>query len=268
MKVPTNHFKAAINAGKPQVGIWNSLCSNIVSDVLSTVGFDWALIDMEHSPNSVDIVLGQMQGYLGSKTHPVVRPPWREPVIIKRLLDTGAQSLLLPMVQSAEDAEDVVRFCTYPPRGIRGVSLSHRGNRYGAAGMDYLENFEKELCILVQVETKEALGRVDEIAAVDGVDGVFFGPADLSMDMGFPGQMGHPEVQAAISEGGAKAHKQGKAAGILMPDIPSGKHWLGEGFEFVACGSDQGLLATAARKVYAELASADDTKDGGKALSY
>ena len=267
MKIQQNTFKAAIKAGKPQVGIWNSLCSNIVSDILSTVGFDWALLDMEHSPSGLDTVLGQMQGYLGSKTMPVVRPPWCEPVIVKRLLDLGVYSMLFPMIQTAEEAANAVKFCRYPPRGIRGLSLSNRGNRYGAAGMDYLERFEDELCILVQIETKAALGRVEEIAAVEGVDGVFFGPADLSMDMGYPGQMGHEAVQAAISDAGAKVHKIGKPTGILMPDIPSGKRWLDEGFEFVACGSDQGLLATAARKVYAELAPAA-AKGGDTAVSY
>lgn len=267
MNIEKNKFKAAIKAGQSQIGIWNSLCSNIVSDILATVGFDWALLDMEHSPSSLDTVLGQMQGYLGSNTHTVVRPPWREPVITKRLLDLGAYSLLFPMVQNAQDAADVVRFCRYPPRGIRGVSLSNRGNRFGAAGVDYLENFENELCILVQIETKEALGRVEEIAAVEGVDGVFFGPADLSIDMGFPGKMGQPEVQEAISIAGAKVHKVGKPTGILMPDIPSGKRWVEEGFEFVACGSDQGLLAAGARNVFAQLAPSRKA-DNSKALSY
>lgn len=252
MKTPTNAFKAAIQAGVPQIGIWNSLCSNIVSDILSTVGFDWALIDMEHAPGDLRTVLGQMQGYLGSKTQPIVRPPWNEPVIIKRLLDLGANSLLLPMVQTPEEAEAAVRSCRYPPRGIRGVSLSQRANRYGAA-TDYLERAETEICLLVQIETRAALERVEEIAAVDGIDGVFFGPADLSADLGCIGQMTHEKVVTAISDGGDRVRKVGKPAGILVPQPDQALRWLDEGFTFVACGADQGLLAAAARNVYVEL---------------
>jgi len=266
MKIQENAFKKGIKAGVPQIGIWNSLCSNIVSDILSTAGFDWALLDMEHSPSSLDTVLGQMQGYQGSKTTPIVRPPWSEPVITKRLLDLGAFTILFPMIQNKEEAEAAVRACRYPPRGIRGVSLSHRGNRYGAAGVDYLARAEEEICILVQIETPEAMGRVDEIAAVDGVDGVFFGPADLSMNMGFPGQMGHPEVAKSISEGAGKARALGKPTGILIPDVEAAKKWVEEGFMFVACGSDQGLLAGAARNLYKQMVPEGD--DGSKALNY
>ena len=267
MKIKDNAFKAAIRAGTPQIGIWNSLCSNIVSDLLSAVGFDWALIDMEHSPADLRTVLGQMQGYLGSRTEPIVRPPWNDPVIVKRLLDLGAFSLLFPMVQTAEDAERAVRSCRYPPNGIRGVSLSQRGNRYGAAGQDYLERAEQEICVLVQIETVASLGRVEDIATVEGVDGIFFGPADLSMDMGYSGQMGHPEVNAAIADGAKRAHAKGKPTGILVPDIDAARTWLDEGITFVACGSDQGLLAAAARKVHAEL-TANRERSGQAPLTY
>lgn len=253
MQTRKNQFKAAIRAGTPQIGIWSSLCSNIVADLLSTVGFDWALIDMEHSPNSLETVLSQMQAYLGSDTTPVVRPPWNEPVIIKRLLDLGASSLLLPMVQTAEEAANAVRSCRYPPRGIRGVSLSQRANRFGGAA-DYLERAEAEICVLVQIETTSALERVEEIAAVDGVDGVFFGPADLSADMGYIGQPNHEAVAAAIGEGSGRVRKAGKPTGILVGTPDLARRWLDEGITFVACGSDQNLLAGAARGVFASIA--------------
>lgn len=252
MNMPENRFKRAIAAARPQNGIWTSLCSNIVADLVSTVGFDWALIDMEHAPNEIATVLGQLQAYAGTETQAVVRPPWNEPVIIKRLLDLGAPSLLLPMVQSAEEAEAAVRACRYPPRGIRGVSMSQRANRYGAVA-DYHQRAEGEICLLVQVETRAALEQAGKIAAVDGIDGVFFGPADISADLGHLGQPMHEEVAAAIAEAGAAVQAAGKPCGILVPNADLARHWFDRGFVFVATGSDQNLLAGALRQLRAAL---------------
>lgn len=252
MQTETNRFKAALRAGQPQLGIWNTLCSNIVSDVLSTVGFDWAVIDMEHSPNGIDTVLTQLQGYAGSPTTTVVRPPWNDAVMTKRLLDMGAFSLLFPMVQNASEATEAVRSCRYPPHGIRGVSMAHRGNRYGAAG-DYLERAADEICVLVQCETGAALDQVEEIAAVEGVDGVFFGPSDLAAALGCLGEPTSDAVVEAISQGGKKVLAAGKAPGILVQTPEAAKRWIDEGFTFVACGSDLGHLAGGARKSLAAL---------------
>lgn len=246
MKLTQNPFKAAIRRNRAQIGLWSSLCSNIVADVVSDAGYDWALIDMEHSPNDLMSVLGQLQVYRASPTAAVVRPPWNEAVVVKRLLDLGAFSLLFPMIQSAEEAEAAVRATRYPPRGIRGVSLIQRGNRYGRVD-DYIERVEDELCVLVQIETRAALDRIDEIAAVDGVDGVFFGPADLSADLGLLGKPAHPEVTAAITEGFAAVRRAGRPAGILVGDVDQAAHWLKTGFSFVACVTDIALLARGAR---------------------
>lgn len=252
MNMPENRFKRAIAAGRPQNGVWTSLCSNIVADLVTTVGLDWALIDMEHAPNELGSVLAQLQVYAGSGTSAAVRPPWNEPVIIKRLLDMGAASLLLPMVQSVEEAEAAVRACRYPPRGIRGVSMAQRANRYGAV-TDYFERAEDETCLLVQIETRAGLASAGEIAAVDGVDGVFFGPADISADLGHLGQPMHADVAAAIAEGGKAVQAAGKPCGILVPNAELAKRWFDAGFVFVATGSDQNLLAGALRQLRAAL---------------
>lgn len=242
MNLPENRFKRAIARGEPQIGIWNSLCSEIAAEVLAPAGYDWALLDMEHSPSDLRTVLHQLQAYQSGPTVPVVRPPWNEPVVIKRLLDLGAFSLLFPMVQTPEEAEAAVRATRYPPKGMRGVSLSQRGNRWGRVG-DYLERVEQEICVLVQIESRAALKRVEQIAQVDGVDGVLFGPTDLSADMGLIGQIGHESVTAAIREGVEAARAAGKPAGTLMGTPDQAIAWFKAGMSFVACASDIALLA-------------------------
>jgi 4-hydroxy-2-oxoheptanedioate aldolase len=255
MQFAANPFKQAIGQRRAQIGIWNSLCSIIAADILGTAGFDWVLIDMEHSPNDMMSVLGQLQAYEVGGTVPVVRPPWNDPVVVKRLLDLGALSLLFPMVQTAEEAQAAVRATRYPPHGIRGVSLVQRGNRFGRI-TDYLQRVEQEICVLVQIETRAALERIEEIAAVEGVDGVFFGPADLSADMGLIGQLAHDDVTAAIAEGAAKVAAVGKPTGILIGDLRLVAHWLKAGLSFVACGSDLGLLARGAENLRKQAAEA------------
>lgn len=245
MEFPTNTFKQAISQGRPQIGLWNCLCSNLVADVLGTAGYDWIVIDMEHSANDLMSVLGQLQAYEVGGSTPVVRVPWNEPVIVKRLLDLGAFSLLFPMIRSAEEAAAAVAATRYPPNGMRGVALGQRASRFGRV-TDYPQRVEQEICVLVQIETVEALSQAAEIASVKGVDGVFFGPADLSADMGLLGQPGHPEVSAAIRASAAQVRNAGKPVGILIGDERQAIDWLDHGFEFVACGSDVALLARGA----------------------
>jgi 4-hydroxy-2-oxoheptanedioate aldolase len=156
MELPSNPFKRAIASGKPQIGCWSSLFSNYTVEVLATAGFDWLLLDMEHSPNEVGLVLGQLQATVGGTAHPVVRPPWNDMVVIKRLLDVGAQSFLIPYVQNADEARHAVAATRYPPRGVRGVSISMRANRFGRVP-DYHARCEEEICVLLQVETREGL---------------------------------------------------------------------------------------------------------------
>lgn len=252
MELPKNRFKQALVKGRPQIGLWSTLCSNIGSEILAYSGFDWIAVDMEHAANELPVVFSQLQSYDPSPTTAVVRLPWNDPVVVKRVLDIGAFNLLFPMIQTAAEAEAAVASAYYPPRGIRGVSLAQRGNKYGRI-KEYTTAFERELCILVQIETRAALNRVEEITAVDGIDGVFFGPADLSADLGHLGQPGHADVKAALAEGLAKCKNVGKPAGILTAVEADSIHWLKEGYVFVAVGTDTAILTRGADALLARI---------------
>lgn len=241
MDLPANAFKAALKRGELQIGLWSSLCSPIVSEIISQSGFDWILVDTEHSPNEPPDVLAQLQALKGGTATPIVRPAWNDAVLLKRLLDIGVQAVLVPFVQNAEEARKAVAACRYPPAGIRGITVSGRGSHYGRVP-DYLKRADGEICVLVQVETGEALSRIEEIASVDGVDGVFIGPADLSASLGHIGNPGHPEVQAAIQDAVKRLTAIGKPAGILTPSEPDARRYIEWGYRFVAVGSDLGLM--------------------------
>ncbi len=245
MQLKSNTFKHAIAAGRKQVGVWNSLCSNIAADALASSGYDWALLDMEHSPNDLRTLLGQLQAYENGDTVPVVRPVWNDPVIVKSVLDLGAQALLFPMVQNAAEAEKAVAATRYPPDGIRGVSASQRANRFGRV-KDYLQTAHREICVLVQIETVQAVKNIPEIAGVDGVDGLFFGPADLAADMGFLGQLASDDLWSAIHAGADAVQAAGKPAGTLVGDVQKALELMRGGFTFVACGSDLNLMVKSA----------------------
>lgn len=250
-----NAFKRALADGRRQIGLWSSLCSPLVAEVLGGSGFDWILLDMEHSPNELPVVMGQLQAMMESSAEPVVRIPWNDAVLFKRFLDIGARSLLVPMVQSAEEARQAVSAMRYPPGGIRGVSVSNRANRYGRL-KSYFKDVEADLCLLVQVETRAAMAELAAILEVDGVDGVFVGPSDLSADFGQLGNPGHPDVQAAIESAGRTIRAAGKAAGILAPVEADARRYLTWGYNFVAVGSDVGLLARHADALAASFAEA------------
>ncbi|MDP1672947.1 MAG: aldolase/citrate lyase family protein, partial [Burkholderiales bacterium] len=183
MDLPVNQFKKAIKSGKPQIGIWSSLCSAISAEVLADAGFDWVLLDTEHSPNELPNVQNQLDAMLAGSTEGIVRPAWNDTVLIKRFLDVGARTLLIPYVQNAEEARRAVAATRYPPLGVRGVSGCTRATRYGRI-KDYFKRVHDELCVLVQVETVAAMKEIEAIAAVEGVDGIFIGPNDLAADMG------------------------------------------------------------------------------------
>ena len=253
----TNHFKRALQEKRPQIGLWLGLCSSYSAELLARAGFDWLLIDGEHAPNNVQTVLGQLQAVAPYPSRPVVRPPWNDAVIIKQLLDVGAQTLLIPMIQNAEQARDAVRATRYPPHGVRGVgSALARASRWNRVP-DYLQQADEQMCVLVQIETREAVKNLDAILQVEGVDGVFIGPADLSADMGFAGNPQHPEVQRTIDDAIARIRAAGKAPGILMANKALAQRYLEAGALFVAVGVDTTLLARAAE------ALADEFKQGG-----
>ena len=240
MELPVNKFKHALKAGKPQIGIWSSLSSHIVAEILAHSGFDWVLLDTEHSPNELPMVQSQLHAMQGGSANPVVRVPWNDMVMIKRYLDIGAQSLLIPYVQSVEEAQNAVKFTRYPQAGVRGVAGGTRAAGYGRT-KDYLKRAHEQLCVLVQVETRKAMASIEAIAAVDGIDGVFIGPNDLSADMGYLGNWQHPEVWKVMEEAAKKIRQAGKAPGILVGEA-DGKRCLDLGYLFVAVGSDIGLL--------------------------
>ncbi len=242
MDMPVNRLKRELLAGRPQIGLWSSLASHISVEVTAGAGFDWLLLDTEHSPNELPMLHTQLAAMERGTASAVVRPAWNDTVLIKRMLDLGAQTLLIPMVQNADEARRAVAATRYPPAGVRGLGTMTRANDYGRV-KDYLQRVHDELCVIVQIETREALSHLEEIAAVDGVDGVFIGPADLSADIGMLGQSGHPQVRALIEDSISRIVKTGKFAGILTPLEDFARRSLELGACFVAVGSDSGLLA-------------------------
>ncbi len=254
MKLPANTFTHAIAAGDKQIGLWVTLSSAVSAEVVAPSGYDWALVDMEHSPNDYFSVLGQLQAFAATKTTAIVRPEWNDPVIVKRLLDLGAPGLLFPMIQTVEEAEKAVASTRYPPLGIRGVSGSTRATKFGRI-TDYTARIEQETTVILQIETASAVDLAEEIAAVDGVSGIFFGPADIAADMGLLGQTLHKDVWAKIMPAAKALIAKGVPVGTLVLDTDFAAELLNEGFTFVAVALDTALLAKASD---AALASVKD----------
>ena len=215
MELPHNAFKRAIRDGKSQIGLWSSLSSNYTVEVIAGAGFDWILLDTEHSPNDLESVLQQAQAAAAYPTSTVARVPWNDMVTIKRFLDIGIQTLLIPVrVLGGRRRRTRCAFTRYPPAGVRGVAGSTRATRFGRV-KDYAKRAHEEICVLVQVETKDALDQLEDICAVDGVDGVFIGPADLHASMGYTGEINNPAVVPIIEEAMRRIRKCGKAPGVL-----------------------------------------------------
>jgi 4-hydroxy-2-oxoheptanedioate aldolase len=253
--VPPNNFKRSLAAGQVQIGLWNSLASSVAVEVIAGSGFDWVLVDMEHSPNDLPLLHGQLQALMAqAKTSAVVRPPWNDMVTIKRLLDLGVQSFLIPCVQNAKEAAAAVSYTRYPPEGVRGFASASRATNFGRIA-NYWQRAHEEICVLVQVETVAALDEIEAIAAIDGVDGIFIGPGDLSASMGYLGQPSHPNVISAIDDAMRRIHATGKPSGFLTGDEKLARHYLDMGSRFVAVGADIGLLARAADALYARFKS-------------
>ena len=241
METRKNTFKSALAAGDLQIGLWASSCSNIIVEVLAGSHPDWILLDTEHSANELPNLVSQMQAINGSTASAIVRPAWNDKVLIKRILDAGAQSLLIPFVQNAAEAEAAVAATHYPQGGIRGVAGSTRASDYGR-NKTYLHTASDEIAVIVQIETGEALQEIEAIASVSGVDGVFIGPSDLSASLGHIGNAEHKDVQVAIKTAIEKLQSVGKPAGILAFNPDHAKRYIDWGFQFVAVGSDLGML--------------------------
>lgn len=249
MKIPENKFLAEIRRGNPQIGCWVGFADSNVAEALGGCGFDWLLLDGEHAPNDVRTVLDQLRALAPYPVSPIVRPVQGDVALIKQYLDIGAQTLLIPMVDTPEQAALLARAMRYPPQGIRGVGAAlARASRWNQVE-NYLNLANDQTCLLVQAETPLALSNIAAIASTDGVDGVFFGPADLSASMGFRGQPSHPEVQNAIANGIAAVRAAGKAAGILATDKALAHRYLELGAGFVAVGLDTTLLVKAATEL-------------------
>lgn len=235
-----NVFKHNLNKTK-QIGLWTGLRSTLVAEMLTHSGYDWTVIDMEHSPNELNDVLLQLQAAQPGKAEPVVRVPWNEPVIVKRVLDIGAQSILFPLVNTKEEAQQAVSATRYPPNGIRGVMSLARMNNYGKTP-DYYKTAHEEICVIVQCETLEAVNNIPEIASVEGIDAVFIGPSDLSASMGHIGNFQHPDVQAAIKRAIETSVDHNIPCGFLSGNEDDVKKALDWGCSFAAVGSDMSVL--------------------------
>ena len=246
MAVPVNTFKAALREGRAQIGLWQGLANPYTAEICAGAGFDWLVFDGEHAPNDLPVLLAQLQAVTGYSVHPVARPPTGDAVLIKQYLDIGFTSLLVPLVETPEQAAHLVRAVRYPPEGIRGVANAVvRASRWNRIP-DYLDAANEQVCLLVQVETRKGLENLEAISRTEGVDGIFIGPADLSASLGYRGNPSHPEMQATIERAIGTICRIGKAAGILMGDEALARRYLYLGCTFVAVGTDVGLLARGA----------------------
>ena len=252
--MPRNAFKHAIAEGRSQIGLWCTLSHHYALELVAGAGFDWLLIDTEHSPNDLESLVPQLQAVAPYASTPIVRVPWNDMVTMKRVLDIGAQSLLVPYVSTAEEAGKAVSYTRYPPGGVRGVAGTTRATRFGRV-KDYAKRAHEEICVLVQVETEAALDNIEAICEIDGVDGVFIGPADLHASMGHTGEIANPKVKPLIDQAIRRIRKCGSAPGILTPNEADARHWLECGALFVAVGADVGILARGAEALAAKFKS-------------
>ncbi len=249
MQMPKNPFKRALQAGEQQYGFWLGLCNSLSAELCGHCGYDWLLIDAEHAPNDLNTLHTQLLAIENTPSHPVLRLADDNPTTIKQVLDLGAQTLLIPMVESAAQAEALVAAVHYPPAGIRGVGTAlARAARWNLVE-GYLQQADAEVCLLIQIESKTALDNLDAILALEGIDGVFIGPADLAGSLGHLGNSGHPDVVASIEQAIAKIRASGKAAGILVADPALARQYESKGAQFIALGVDTLVLAKGAKAI-------------------
>ncbi|MCB4457169.1 HpcH/HpaI aldolase family protein [Leisingera sp. McT4-56] len=252
MPAPKNSFKQALTQGKRQIGCWMSFADGQLAEIMGTCGFDWLVIDGEHAPNDIRSIRDQLIALAASPSHPVVRVPVGETWMIKQVLDAGAQTVLVPIVESADQARELVRACHYPPKGVRGVgATAARATMFGTV-TEYIQTADQEVCLLVQVENRAGMAALDDILQVEGIDGVFIGPADLSTDMGHQGNSAHPEVRAAIADAITRIKAAGLAPGILGTTDEATQAYADMGAQFLAVGIDVMVLAKNARDLAAK----------------
>ncbi len=257
MPAPKNPLKDWLQTGRTNYGCWLGMRASIPAEIAATAGFDWLLIDAEHGPNDIGSILTQMQTLAASDSHPIVRLPAHDMWMLKQALDAGVQSFLMPMVNTPEEAEAIVAATRYPPAGKRGIGAAlARASQFNAIP-DYLHSANDQICVVAQIETQDALDNIEAIAAVDGIDGLFIGPSDLSADMGFTGQADAPEPQAAIADGLARIKATGKAAGYLALNPDSVAQARAQGATMIGAGIDVLILATALRDLASSLKSED-----------
>jgi 4-hydroxy-2-oxoheptanedioate aldolase len=256
MDLPKNLFKQALSDGRVLYGLWASLAGSYAVEAIACAGFDWLMIDTEHSPNDLESVLTQLQIVAAyPSTSAVVRVPWNDMVTIKRYLDIGAQTLLIPQINTAEEALAAVSYTRYPPDGLRGVGGTTRATRFGRV-KGYAKDAQSEICVLLQVESQQGLDNIEAIAAVEGVDGLFVGPADLHASLGYAGETRNPAIAPIIDDAIERIRKAGKAPGIILTgDAADVTRWIGKGLQYVAVGSDLGLLARGADALVARFKS-------------
>jgi 4-hydroxy-2-oxoheptanedioate aldolase len=252
MQTKINTFKRALRE-RQQIGMFSTLGSNVLAELLAGCGFDWILLDTEHSPNDMPEVISQLQAMSAFEVNAIVRPAWSDMVLVKRYLDAGAQTLLFPCIGSAEEARQAVSFTRYAPHGVRGVSGSTRAASYGL-NPEYLHTAQEQLCVLVQIESLDGLRNLEAIADVDGVDGVFVGPADLAAAMGHLGNGQHPEVQAAVDDAFRRLRAMGKPAGYLTLNEAEAAKRIAEGVEFVGVATDTSIITRGATSLLQRLA--------------
>jgi len=254
MQIPQNRFKQRLLAGQVQYGLWQGLADPTAAELCANTGFDWLLLDGEHAPNDLRRLLAQLQAIAPYPSAPIVRPPVGDSVLIKQLLDIGAQTLLVPMVESQEQAQQLVRAMRYPPEGIRGVGASiARASRWNSVA-DYLHQTDAQMCLIVQMESRQGLENLEAICRVEGVDAVFIGPVDLSASLGHRGNPAHPEVQQVIEQAIAVIRSAGKPIGILCGDPAQVRRYRDLGVSFFGVGADTFLLLDGAKALRAKFA--------------
>ncbi len=247
-----NYFKQRLASGKQQIGLWLALGSPTATEIVAGSGYDWLLLDLEHTTIDIGQVLDHLRAAKGGTAEMVVRVPWNDPIAFKRLLDAGVRSFMVPMVQSAQEARAAVAATRFPPEGIRGAAGNTRASNF-ARNPTYLQQAHEELCVVAQIETIRAVDAIEEIGAVDGVDGLFVGPNDLAASLGLVGRTGHSDVQALIAGALAKIKRTSKGRGILNFVPAESRAFLQSGFNFIAVGSDSAILARRSEALLQEI---------------